>query len=415
LLRKSNMPTYTYTAVSKQGEHLTGEEVAKDEHELAGRLRKKGYILTQADLRDNKKPGFQFLKVFSGLFGISLAEKLMFMRSLKVMVTAGIALPKTLTVLSLQTKSKKLKNALEEMREQILQGKQLSDTMSAYPAIFPDLFVNMIRTGEESGTLENVLSHLTLQLEREHDLRSKIQGALVYPAVIMVAMFGIGILMLVTVVPNLSATFEELQIPLPATTRAIIVIIVFADFLIDFWYIAILLVLGVMAAGYQALRTKIGKNLVDTIILKTPIVGPIVKKINTAFFARTMSSLIGAGIPMVRALEVTATVLGNGHFKRVLLTGAEEMRKGVKLSKVLSQHTNLYPIVVVQMVEVGEETGQTSELLAKLADFFEEEVTNITKNLASIIEPVLMIIIGAVVGFFAVSMIQPMYSMLGSF
>jgi len=406
------MPTYTYTAVSKQGEHLTGEEVAKDEHELAGRLRRKGYILTQADLRGLKKPGFQFLKVFSGLFGVPLAEKLMFMRSLKVMVTAGIALPKTLTVLSLQTKSKKLKNALEEMRKQVLQGKQLSDTMSAYPVIFPDLFVNMIRTGEESGTLENVLSHLTLQLEREHDLRSKIQGALIYPAVIMVAMFGIGILMLVTVVPNLSATFEELQIPLPATTRAIIV---FADFLTNFWYIAILLALGGMAVGYQALRTKTGKNLVDTIILRIPIAGPIVKKINTAFFARTMSSLIGAGIPMVRALEVTATVLGNVHFKRVLLLGAKEMRKGVKLSKVLSQHTNLYPIVVVQMVEVGEETGQTSELLAKLADFFEEEVTNITKNLASIIEPILMLIIGAVVGFFAISMIQPMYSMLGSF
>jgi len=406
------MPTYTYTAVSKQGEHLAGEEVAKDEHELAGRLRKKGYILTKADLRANKKPGFQFLSVFSGLFGVPLAEKLMFMRSLKVMITAGIALPKTLEVLSLQTKSRKLKNAIGEIRKRVLKGQQLSDAMSSYPAIFPDLFVNMIRTGEESGTLENVLSQLTLQLEREHDLRSKIQGALIYPAVIVVAMFGIGILMLITVVPNLAATFEELQVPLPATTR---VIIAFADFLTSFWYVAILLALGGVAVGYQALHTKTGKNLVDTLILRTPIAGPIVKKVNTAFFARTMSSLIGAGIPMVRALEVTATVLGNTHFRKVLQKGAEEMRKGIKLSEILAQHTNLYPIVVVQMIEVGEETGQTAELLAKLADFFEEEVTNITKNLASIIEPVLMLIIGAVVGFFAISMIQPMYSMLGTF
>jgi len=406
------MPTYTYTAISKQGEYLTGEEIAKDEHELAGRLRKKGYILTEALVQGKKKPSFLSLKMFSGLFGVPLAEKLMFMRTLKVMVASGIALPKTLEVLSSQTKSRKLRNALQEMRKRVLQGHQLSDAMSSYPVIFPDLFVNMIRTGEESGTLENVLSHLTLQLEREHDLRSKIQGALIYPAVIMVAMVGIGILMLITVVPNLSATFEELQIPLPATTRAIIS---FADFLTTFWYLAILLALGGVAVGYQALRTKAGKNLVDTVILRTPIVGPIVKKVNTAFFARTMSSLIGAGIPMVRALEVTATVLGNTHFRKVLRKGAEEMRKGVKLSAVLAQHTNLYPIVVVQMVEVGEETGQTAELLAKLADFFEEEVTNITKNLASIIEPILMLIIGAVVGFFAISMIQPMYSMLGSF
>ena len=406
------MPTYTYTAISKKGEYSKGEEIAKDEHELAQRLRKKGYILTEALVQGKKKPNFLSLEIFSGLFGVPLAEKLMFMRTLKVMISAGIALPKTLEVLSLQTKSSKLKNALEEMRKRVLRGQQLSDAMSSYPAIFPDLVVNMIRTGEESGTLENVLSHLTLQLEREHDLRSKIQGALVYPAVILVAMFGIGTLMLITVVPNLAATFEELQVPLPASTRAIIS---FADFLVNFWYLAILLAVGGAALGYRVLRTKAGKNLLDTVILRVPIVGPIVKKVNTAFFARTMSSLIGAGIPMVRALEVTATVLGNTHFRKVLYEGAEEMRKGVKLSKVLSRYTNLYPIVVVQMIEVGEETGQTSELLAKLADFFEEEVTNITKNLASIIEPVLMLIIGAVVGFFAVSMIQPMYSMLGSF
>ena len=406
------MPKYKYTAISKEGKHLQGEEVVKDEHELARILRGKGYILTEALLQGKKKPSFLSLKLFSGLFGVSLTEKLMFMRNLKVMVTAGIPLPKTLEVLSSQAKSRKFKSALEEIRKRVLKGQQLSDAMTSYPTIFPDLVVNMIRTGEEAGTLENVLSQLTLQLEREHDLRSKIQGALVYPAVIMVAMVGIGALMLVTVVPNLAATFEELQIPLPPATRAIIS---FADFLTNFWYLVILLVLGGVAAVYQILHTKAGKSLADTVILRLPIIGPIVKKVNTALFARTMSSMIGAGIPMVRALEVTATVLDNTHFRNVLHKGAEEMRKGVKLSEVLSQYTNLYPLVVVQMVEVGEETGQTTDLLAKLAEFFEEEVSNITRNLASIIEPVLMLIIGAVVGFFAISMIQPMYSMLGSF
>ncbi|MCH7551797.1 type II secretion system F family protein [Patescibacteria group bacterium] len=406
------MPTYTYTAISKQGEYLTGEEVVKDEHALAQGLRKKGYILTEAHEQGKKKPSLLSLKLPTGLFGVSLTEKLMFMRNLKVMVSAGIPLPRTLEVLSSQAKSNKLRSALVEIRKKVLQGQQLSDAMREYPSIFTDLFVNMIRTGEESGTLENVLSQLTLQLEREHDLRSKIQGALMYPAVILVAMFGIGILMLVTVVPNLADTFEELEIPLPATTRAIIS---FADFIVNFWYIAILLAVAGGALAYQVLRTKTGKSLVDTLILKIPIAGPIVKKMNTALFARTMSSMIGAGIPMVQALEVTATVVGNTHFRKVLQEGAEEMRKGVKLSEILAKYPHLYPIVVVQMVEVGEETGQTSELLAKLAGFFEEEVSNISKNLASIIEPVLMLVIGVVVGFFAVSMIQPMYSMLGSF
>lgn len=405
------MPRYRYTAVSKSGEYASGEEIAKDSHDLARQLRAKGLVLTSVESDGKKRPGFSVSNPLSGFFGVPLTDKLMFMRNLKVMVGAGIPLPKTLEVLSLQAKSGNLKKALEEMRERVLQGHQLSDAMEAFPNVFPELFYNMIRTGEESGTMETVLNQLTLQLEREHDLKSKIQGALIYPAVIVVAMIGIGILMLILVVPPLAATFKELGVELPASTR---LVISFAEFLTQRWYIALALLAGAVFGAYQALKTRMGKSLVDTVLLKTPIIGPIVKKVNTAFFARTMSSLIGAGIPMVRSLEVTSTVLSNMHFKRVLLKGAEEMRKGVKLSDVLSKYTNLYPLVVVQMVEVGEETGQTAELLGKLADFFEEEVSNTTKNLASVIEPVLMLIIGAVVGFFAISMIQPMYSMLGN-
>jgi len=405
------MPTYTYTAVSKQGEHLSGEEVAANKHELAQRLRQKGYVLTQVKAQGKKKPGSQFTNLFSGLFGVPLAEKLMFMRNLKVMTASGIPLPKTLQVLSSQARSKKLKDALSEIRKKVIEGQQLSDTMEMYPSLFPELFTNMIRTGEESGTLENVLSQLTLQLEREHDLRSKIQGALIYPAIIVVAMFGIGTLMLVLVVPNLAATFEELNVPLPVTTR---IIIAFAEFVITYWYLAVLSAVGGVAGLYWAFTTQTGKKVADAILLRLPIAGPIIKKVNTAFFARTMSSMVASGIPMVRSLEVTATVVPNIYFKKVLKEGAEEMRKGVKLSDVLGRHTALYPLVVVEMIEVGEETGKTAELLAKLADFFEEEVSNITKNLAAIIEPVLMLVIGAAVGFFAISMMQPMYSMLGS-
>ncbi|HIC26992.1 MAG TPA: type II secretion system F family protein, partial [Gammaproteobacteria bacterium] len=250
------MPTYTYSAISKQGEYLKGEEVAKDEHELAQGLRKKGYILTEAHVQGKKKSGLLSLKFSLEPFGVSLTEKLMFMRNLKVMVSAGIPLPRTLEVLSSQAKSRKFKTALVEIRKKVVQGQQLSDAMLSYPSIFTDLFVNMIRTGEQSGTLENVLTQLTLQLEREHNLRSKIQGVLMYPAVILVAMFGIGILMLITVVPNLADTFEELGIPLPATTRGIIS---FADFIVNFWYIAIFLALAGGALAYQALRSKTGK------------------------------------------------------------------------------------------------------------------------------------------------------------
>lgn len=403
------MPTYRYKAISKKGEYVSGKESAQSSSDLARMLREKGYVLTDAEEEGAKKQARNPLPSF--LFGVSLQDKLIFMRNLKVMVGAGIGLPKTLEVLEAQASSKKLKKALRDMREKVLQGHQLSETMQAYPDIFPALFVNMIRTGEESGTLENVLSQLALQLEREHDLKSKIQGALMYPAVIVIAMIGIGTLMLVLVVPQLARTFKDLGVELPLTTRFVIG---FADFLVNFWYIAIVLVLLAIVGLYQLIRSKTGKEALDAVVLRLPVFGNIVKKINTAFFARTLSSLIGAGIPIVRSLEVTSTVLQNTKFQEVLLLASKEMRKGTKLSEVLSRHTNLYPLVVVQMLEVGEETGQTSDLLAKLADFFEEEVATITKNLASIIEPLLMLIIGAVVGFFAVSMIQPMYSMLGN-
>lgn len=405
------MPTYFYTATSLQGEKITGSEEAATERDLARSLHEKGYVLTKVAAGKDAGPKRTFLQMFESLFSVPLTEKLLFMRNLKVMVQAGVPLPKALEILSLQTGSKQLKYAIDDMREKVMQGEMLSVAMSRHSAIFSDLFLNMIRAGEESGTMEGVLTHLTLQLEREHDLRSKIQGALMYPAVVVVAMVGIGIIMLVSVVPNLAKTFQDLGATLPATTRFIIGL---GEFLSQRWYIALLVFLVAGFALYRALKSKKGQWVFDGLILRIPLFSPLVQKINSAFFARTLSSLIGAGIPIVKALEITSTVLSNKYFQRALGEAAEEVRKGAKLSQSLKKSGKLYPLVVLQMLEVGEETGQTGEILGKLADFFEEEVNAITKNMASIIEPVLMLFMGGVVGFFAVSMIQPMYSVLGS-
>lgn len=405
------MPTYFYTATSLQGEKITGNEEAASERDLARSLHERGYVLTKVASGEHATAKRTFLQILEGLFSVPLAEKMMFMRNLKVMVQAGVPLPKSLEILALQTGSKQLKNALEDMREKVLQGEMLSLAMSRHPAVFPDLFINMIKAGEESGTMEGVLSHLTLQLEREHDLRSKIQGALMYPAVVVVAMVGVGILMLVSVVPNLAKTFKELGVTLPPTTRFVVGL---GDFLSHQWYIALLVFLVAAFALYRTVKSKKGKWFLDGLVLRLPVFSSLVQKINSAFFARTLSSLIGAGIPIVKALEITSTVLDNGRFQKALENAAEQVRKGAKLSQSLQGLGKLYPLVVLQMLEVGEETGQTGEILAKLAEFFEEEVNAITKNFASVIEPVLMLFMGGLVGFFAVSMIQPMYSVLGS-
>jgi type IV pilus assembly protein PilC len=410
------MPKYIFTAKSLKGEEKSGVEEAKDKRQLAKTLRKQGFILIKAILekeKPKKGPPHQIFGVgaLPFLSGVSLTEKMMFTRNLQVMIASGLPLPRALETLSLQAKSKKFKKALLSIREEIVKGKNFSESLTKYPDIFSELFQNMIKVGEESGTLDKSLEVLTRQMEREYELKSKIKGALMYPAVIVCAMIGIGILMLIMVVPKLAETFEELKIELPVTTRLVISL---GTFLAEKWYLAILILVALIFLFGLILKTKGGKKTIDTLFLKLPIISPLLKKTNSAYTVRTLSSLIAAGVPIVRALEIVSGILGNIYYKTAILTAAEKVRKGEKLSIALAPYKDIYPLIVFQMIKVGEETGETSKILAKLADFFEEEVGNATKNLASVIEPVLMLLIGAAVGFFAISMIQPMYSMLGA-
>lgn len=406
------MPTYFYTAKTLEGKTETGERIATDEQELAVILRQEGYVLVSATPQEGAKKKMSindWLSSLPLLSRVSLTEKLIFTRNLQVMVSSGVSLPRGLKTLAVQTKSNVFKRALESVADQIIKGKSFSDALLEYPKVFSELFQNMVKVAEEAGNLEEVLKILTRQMERVHDLKSKIMGAMMYPIVIIIAMIGIGIGMMIMVVPSLAETFVELGIELPVTTRAIISI---GTALANFWYLVPLAIVGLIILARLALKTKTGKAIIDMLFLKIPIISPIIKKTNAAYTVRTLSSLIGSGVPIVKSLRITANALGNVHFKKAIIEAAEKVKKGTSLADSLAPYQNIYPILVIQMLEVGEETGKTSEILEKLADFYEEEVTNTAKNLASVVEPILMIIIGAAVGFFAVSMIQPMYSML---
>ncbi|MFH1181269.1 MAG: type II secretion system F family protein [bacterium] len=401
------MPKYSYIAKSLAGETKSGVLEAKDERQLAADLRRDGLILIKIglDSSPSKKKIFSF-----SFFGPSLAEKMFFTKNLQVMVGAGLPLPRALDTLGLQAKNEKFRKAIEQIKKEVTEGKSFSEAISGQPKTFSDFFLNMVRAGEEGGTLEKVLKTLTLQMERENELKSRIKGAMIYPAVILAAMVGIGTLMLIMVVPKLAETFNELGAELPLTTR---LVLKFADFLTKKWYFVLVLFLALFFGLKEAMKNKEVKKIINIILLKAPIISPLIKKTNTAYTARNLSSLVAAGISLPRALEIVSGTLGNAAYKKVLLAAKEEVKKGEKLSVSLKTKGQIYPATLVQMIEVGEETGETSSILAKLADFYEEEVSNDTKNLSSIIEPVLMILIGTIVGFFAVSMIQPMYSMLG--
>lgn len=406
------MPKFSFTAKSQKGDAYSGNREAKDELELARALRQEGYILISAiaENRGNRDSPLKLgLSLFSFLGSVSSKEKMIFARNLRVMIGAGIPLPKTLDTLSHQIKSKALIKALLEIKNEVTRGKSFSESLSGHPRIFSEFFINMVKVGEESGTLENNMAILVRQMEREQELKAKIQSAIMYPAVVILAMIGIGIMMLITVVPKLSETFEELGVELPLTTK---LVIGFANFLTEKWYAAILILAVLFFLARVLVKTKSGRKIFGSLSLRIPIISPIIKKTNSAYTVRTLSALMSAGVPLVRSLEIISNTLGNFHYKKAISQAIEVVKKGGKLSEGLKPYRELFSLTVIQMIEVGEETGESSDVLEKLGNFFEEEVANSTKNLASVIEPLLMLAIGGVVGFFAISMIQPMYSML---
>ena len=407
------MPTFYYTAKSSDGKTTTGTLEAKDETNLAQSLRQQGLILISVqglDKEKEKKKIDIFLKIKNLIFGrVSLMEKLIFTRHLSVMIGAGFSLHKALEVLARQTENQNFKKVISNIVECIKKGETLADSLEKYPRVFNNFFVSMVKVGEKGGSLEEVLKTLAQYLKREHEFITKVRGAMVYPAVIITAMIGIGILMMIMVVPKITSMFEEINVDLPITTQVIMAI---SKFLSKYYVIGGVALIVLIFLSIKFFRTKKGKHFLSWLFLKTPFFKKLTQKINCAKLSRSLSSLMESGVPIVESLNIAAQTLGNVFYSDSLINISNAVRKGKTIQESLEEYNKIYPILVGQMIGVGEQTGELSEIMQRLADFYEEEVSNITQNLASIIEPVLMILIGAAVGFFAVSMIQPMYSMM---
>ena len=378
---------------------------ATDERMLALDLKGQGLLMTSCQPVDIQMR----VSFFERFNTIPLKEHMMFTRNLGVMVGSGLTVSRSIRNLAIQTKNHRFKDMLEAVCADIEGGKTLSVSLAAYPAVFDELFVSMIYMGEVSGNLEKVLDILALQLEKEHDLTSKVRGALMYPSVVLVAMIGIGILMLAYILPKITGVFKDMEVTLPPTT-------VFIMGLSDFLQAHVLLVMavflgGIVGSGLFA-RTKNGRRLFGYLALRLPIIGDITIKVNCARFSRIYSALLESGISVTSALTIVSKTLSNIYYQDVLLEGVAEIQKGVELSRIIGKYPGIFPVLVPQMLAVGEETGKTDVVLGKLAEFYEEEDNQITKNLSSILEPILMLLIGSAVGFFAVAMLQPMYSVL---
>ena len=405
------MPNYFYTAKSLDGQTKTGDLSAKNLHELAAALKEQQMILIKAVDQEIKKKSFFNMEIPGFFSGVPSTEKIMMIKNLQVMSAAGLPVVKSFDILITQTKNKKLKNALIDIKEKVNKGDSMSSAFSLHPDIFSDFFISMIKAGEESGTMQDVLTVLALQLDKEHKLKSKLQGAMIYPCIILVVMLIVGIIMATVVLPSLNTFFSSLNTPMPLYTQIVIkgsqLCVKYCPFLI----IIPAILFGIL---FMVLKTAWGKKTEDAILLRLPLFSPLVKKSNCAVLVRSLSSLLASGVSLTKSLEVTAGAVGNYYFKQALLESLEKIKKGEKLSKTLSSYQDIFPFGVIEMMEVGEETGKTSSILKELANFYEEETITATDNITAAIEPLLIIVLGVSVGFFAFSIIEPMYSSLGS-
>lgn len=399
---------FHYKVKKDSGEIVEGVREADDRFVLARQMKDEGYfvIATQALARDEKKISWQKI---NNIFGrVSLREKIVFASNLSAMISAGLSLIRSLNVMERQTTNRYLKLVLKSIGEKVTAGESLSAALREHQRIFPEVFVAMVSAGEESGNLPNSLKVVSEQMSKSYELRRKIKGAMIYPAVIIVVIVVIAILMMIFLVPTLTETFRELEVDLPLSTRMVIFV---SDFLSNNIILTIVGILGIVLFFIWYGRTKLGRQSGHYLLLHLPVFGVLTKKVNAAIVMRTISSLVSSGVSMLETLKITERVVQNVYYKKLIKQATEEVQKGIGLSVVFGAKDGLFPVLVSEMALVGEETGNLPEMLMNGARFFEDEVDQVTKNLSTIIEPVLMVLIGIAVGFFAISMIGPMYSL----
>ena len=402
------MPTFTYKAKNASGETLKGQHEAADKFELYKLLKDEGLETISAE---EKKEGAFSLSSLHISFGgkVKTQDKINFARNLGLMLKAGLALSRALSVIERQSKNKALKNVLHGLIDDISKGTNFADALGKHPNVFPPLFVSMVHAGEQGGTLSPALKAVADQMDSTYTLTKRIRGAMIYPAVIFSVMIVIGVLMMIFVVPTLMSTFQSLGAPLPPTTQFIL------DLSNIFQKYGVFILIGLIIIGfvwYRWSKRPSGKKVMHKILLEMPIIGPLAKEVNTARTARTMSSLLHSGVEVVESVSITADVIQNIYFRAILENAKEAIKKGDLMSKTFGENENLYPVFFAEMLSVGEETGKMDEMLLNVATFYEEDVDQKTKDMSTIIEPVMIVVIGAAVGFFAVSMIEPMYSLV---
>lgn len=394
------MAVYKYVAKSKEAQTLSGVLEAKTQSEAEDILRSKNLVIIS--LRETQGKGL-LKKKLAGK--VALDDLVVFSRQLATMIDSGMTLVSSLDILRAQTENKMLAQIIHQLYNDVESGKSFCDAIAKYPAAFSEFYINMIKAGEASGTLDAVLERLALYLEKTAALRRKVQSSLVYPAVIVSMAVLITSVLLIKVVPTFKSIFETLGGKLPLPTQILILISdVFRQFFLVFLIILILLVIWLK----RYIATPKGRYLFDKLTLRLPVFGTLFLKAAVARFTRTFSTLVKSGIPILNALEIVAKTAGNKVIEEAIENSRQAVRQGESISSPL-ERSKVLPVMVVRMIGVGEKTGELEKMLGKIADFYEEQVDNAVSGLTSVIEPIVIALLGIVIGGIVIALFLPIF------
>lgn len=400
---------FLYTARSKKGEIERGEIHASSKREAAETLNKKN--LTPISFKQLSERRIS-IDAINSLAPVPRIEKVIFSRQLSTLINAGVPLVQSLGILEKQTKNAKFKKILSGLVHDVEGGSSFSEALKKHPNTFSDVFVNLVHAGEVGGILDQTMERLADQIEKDHEITAKIKGAMMYPAVISIAMIGAVILMMVSVIPQLAEMFDEMNAALPTSTKLLIAI---SEALTTYGVITFsLFAATVLTIRYVIKKVYKVRKKFHFLILHTPVLGRTTRKINIARFARTFGTLMASGISIVETLTIVSGTTSNIYYKEEITKIAKKVKDGIPLGDIMEDSKN-FPVLVSQMISIGEETGKLSEILIKVSEFYEKEVDNIIKNITALLEPFMMLAIGGMIGFVMVSIIKPIYELTNMF
>ena len=399
---------YNYIARTKEGTLQTGIIEAASKEAAVDILQSHNLIIIGIELIAETP---FWARGLGSLIGVSNRELVIFTRQLSILFEAMVPIIESLKTMVEQTGNKSLKLVMGAILEDVDGGMSLSRAMARHPKVFSSFYISMVKSGEVSGKLQEVLSYMADHLEREYALTSKARNAMIYPAFVFTVFIGVGVLMLVMVIPQLTAVFTESGQELPFLTRLLMGT---SDFVRSWgWILGIVIViLGAIVWRYK--KTPQGKFYWDLLKLKSPIFGNLFQKLYLARFSENLSTLIVGGLPITQALMVTGDVVGNDIFKRIIQEAKEEVEKGAAINTVLRRHSEVVPPLTTQMVTIGENTGKLDMILGNLAKFYQRDVANLVDNIVQLIEPIMIVVLGLMVGGLVASILLPIYNLAGA-